>query len=76
MYYLLSGPGMPAKMNDCKFKLHLIILIVNLVPQTAGKLGFSTLPFLIYSKYSRLHIMSNHSQDHRPVDLKRMFSNI
>lgn len=46
------------------------------IPQFAGKVGFSTLPVMICSIDSRLHTMSDLSQDYRPVDLHIMASNI
>lgn len=76
MYYLSGGLVMPAKMNGCKINLHLKILVVNPSPQLGGKLGCSTLPFLIYSKYSRLHTVTDPSQHYSPVDLERMASNL
>ena len=71
MYYLSGGLGMPVQMNGCKFNLHLKNPCYKFIPQLAGQMGFSTLPFLFFfSKYSRLNTKNDLSWDYRPVDLK------
>lgn len=59
MYYLSGSLGVRVEMNGCKFSLHLKISIVNPSPHLVGKLGFSTLLFLIYSKFSSLYTVSD-----------------